>query len=79
MALYVCRSGEQDPVPQGVSAAHGLSLYVCRVGEQAPVPQGVGAPSEAVFHHVPGAPCRHGVVSLQPEADGLPHRAHRGK
>ena len=62
-----------------MGATHGLSLYVCRVGEQDPLTQGVGALSEAVFHHVPGAPCRHGAVSLQPEADGLPHRAHRGQ
>ena len=67
------------PVPQDVGAAHGLSLYVCRVGEQDPVPQGVGAPSEAVFHHVPGTSCRHGAVSLETEADGLPHGTHRGK
>ena len=67
------------PVPQDVGAVHGLSLCVCRFGEQAPISQGVGAPGEAVFHHVPGAPCRHGAVSLQPEADGLPHGTHRGK
>ena len=48
------------PVPQGVGPVHGLSLCVYMVGEQAPVPQGVGVLSEAVFHHVPGAPCSSG-------------------